>query len=251
MENKPAPPPKLGGIAVAEDTCEYLLQKSSSILVAKHLYKLHDPGTDFVIVSKKDHKGYAEQFGELVKECLDNWLESKEKEKKITWKTRLFNLIEMVYQSQFGGFCYDSTPLTTMSTCEIPDTIKTNFRKFKLSKNQTNRAYLLKINQKTLTVEEAGIIEDINDLTEFAEEHLPESEPRYLAFSTKQTFPDGRVSFPLLFIFYCPPSSMTLNSLYASTKQRVINTLEILKIFECRDREEFTNEWMESLLATK
>eukprot|EP01123_Difflugia_compressa_P011542 TRINITY_DN4652_c0_g1_i1.p1 TRINITY_DN4652_c0_g1~~TRINITY_DN4652_c0_g1_i1.p1 ORF type:complete len:141 (+),score=27.54 TRINITY_DN4652_c0_g1_i1:66-488(+) len=139
-----------------------------------------------------------------------------------------------------------------MTTCEIPENIiKPSFKKFKLSKNQNNRAYILKIDLKALVVEEEKIVEDITDLQEFAEDHLPESEPRYIAFSTKQTFPDGRITFPLLFIFWCPPSSMTMNSIYASAKQRVINTLEILKIFECRDKDEFTNEWLENILSQK
>jgi len=137
-----------------------------------------------------------------------------------------------------------------MTTCDIPENIiKPSFRKFKLSKNQNNRAYILKINKETLSVEEEKVVEDITNVYEFVEEHLPESEPRFIAYSTKQVLPDGRVTFPLLFIFYCPPSSMTLNSLYASTKQRVVNTLEILKIFEIRDREEFTDEWMNTILS--
>jgi len=139
-----------------------------------------------------------------------------------------------------------------MATCDIPESIiKPSFKKFKLSKNQNNRAYILKINKDTLTVIEDKIVEDITNIQEFVEDHLPESEPRFIAYSTKQVFPDGRVTFPLLFIFYCPPTSMTLNSIYASTKQRVVNTLEILKIFEIRDREEFTDEWMAQILDPK
>ena len=33
---------------------------------------------------------------------------------------------------------------------------------------------------------------------------LPESAPRYIAYSYKYTHEDGRQSFPLVFIFYCP-----------------------------------------------
>uniref|UniRef100_A0A6B2LPW1 ADF-H domain-containing protein n=1 Tax=Arcella intermedia TaxID=1963864 RepID=A0A6B2LPW1_9EUKA len=117
-----------------------------------------------------------------------------------------------------------------------------------MSKNQSNRAYIFKINKIELKVEEEKIVEEITDLTEFAEDHLPEGEPRFIAYSTKQNLPDGRVTFPLLFIFYCPPASVQLNSLYASTKGRFCNFLEIMKSFECRDREEFTNEWMDTIL---
>ena len=33
---------------------------------------------------------------------------------------------------------------------------------------------------------------------------LPEFNPRYIAFSYCHTHDDGRVSYPLIFIYYCP-----------------------------------------------
>lgn len=45
--------------------------------------------------------------------------------------------------------------------------------------------------------------EDAIGLEELAEE-LPESIPRYIILSYELKHDDGRVSFPLVFLFYCP-----------------------------------------------
>jgi hypothetical protein len=60
---------------------------------------------------------------------------------------------------------------------------------------------------------------------------LPEAVPRYICYSYKHAWNDGRVSFPLCFIFYCPPEIQpTLAMLYSSTKNLVCNKFEILKV---------------------
>jgi len=49
--------------------------------------------------------------------------------------------------------------------------------------------------------------------------------------SYKWTHEDGRVSFPLVFIFYCPKGINTkLNILYASTKPVLTETLQVQKV---------------------
>jgi hypothetical protein len=83
---------------------------------------------------------------------------------------------------------------------------------------------------------------------------MPESAPRYIAYryssrsftftsllltvsrqlssiSYKYTHDDGRVSLPLVFIFYCPRDiNPTLAMLYTSTKTKLINALQIQKV---------------------
>ena len=87
----------------------------------------------------------------------------------------------------------------------------------------------MKINRETLEVE---IEETINNITpDDLSEYLPDSTPRFLAYSYKHTNPDGRVAYPLVFIYYCPPGiNPHLNMMYASTKQRLANALEIMKV---------------------
>jgi len=73
--------------------------------------------------------------------------------------------------------------------------------------------------------------------------------PCYIAYVVPYKHRDYRTSYPLCFIFYCPPGIRTeLNMMYASTKQRVANELQCQKIFECRDAEELTDEWIQAKL---
>eukprot|EP00911_Craspedida_sp_UC1_P002191 UC1_evm2s1677 len=88
--------------------------------------------------------------------------------------------------------------------------------------------------------------ESLDDCTleEMAEE-LPEFSPRFIAFSYCHTHQDGRVSFPLLFIHYCPSGvKPEQNMVYAGTKPALVQASGITKIFEMRVAEEITDEWL-------
>ena len=134
------------------------------------------------------------------------------------------------------------------NTCNIPDGVVAAFRKFKLGKSIENTALIMVINKETLDVEIADTIANtpIDDL----QYELPESAPRFIAYSYKYTHDDGRVSYPLVFIFYCPPGiNPALNMMYASTKQRLSNALEIMKIFDVRNAEDMTEAWLKDKLG--
>eukprot|EP00011_Vannellida_sp_DIVA3-517-6-12_P014488 CAMPEP_0114621388 /NCGR_PEP_ID=MMETSP0168-20121206/9204_1 /TAXON_ID=95228 ORGANISM="Vannella sp., Strain DIVA3 517/6/12" /NCGR_SAMPLE_ID=MMETSP0168 /ASSEMBLY_ACC=CAM_ASM_000044 /LENGTH=142 /DNA_ID=CAMNT_0001832587 /DNA_START=37 /DNA_END=465 /DNA_ORIENTATION=+ len=133
-------------------------------------------------------------------------------------------------------------------TCLIPDELKAQFRKFKLGKNIENVAMLIKIDKDKLEVEVEDILEQVS-IEELADE-LPAATPRFIAYSYLYTHSDGRKSFPLVFIFFCPPGiNPTLNMMYASTKQRLANALQIQKIFDVRDADELSEEWLKKKLA--
>jgi hypothetical protein len=132
------------------------------------------------------------------------------------------------------------------TTCEIPDEIVQSFKKFKLS-NKANCAILMKINKAELKVELDTTLDDVS-VKQIAQE-LPESAPRYIAYSYKHTHSDGRTSLPLVFIFYCPSDiSPTLNMLYASTKTRLINSLQIMKTFDVQSADTLTDDWLKGKL---
>jgi len=132
------------------------------------------------------------------------------------------------------------------TTCEIPDEVVQAFKKFKLS-NKANAAVLWKINKAELKVELDCTLDDVS-LKQIAAD-LPESVPRYIAYSYKHTHSDGRTSLPLVFIFYCPSDiSPTLNMLYASTKTRLINSLQIMKTFDIQSSETLTEDWLKGKL---
>jgi len=135
---------------------------------------------------------------------------------------------------------------TASNTCEIPEEIKEVFRKFKLS-NKENAAIIMKINKDKLLVE---IEESIDNCSvEMLQNSLPESAPRYLAYSYKYSHPDGRVSFPLVFIYYCPREiNPTLSMLYSSTKTRLMNATQITKTFDIQEADSLTEEWLKEKL---
>jgi len=138
-----------------------------------------------------------------------------------------------------------------MTTCDIPDAVVAAFKKHKLSRKE-NWAYVMKISLEKLTVEEDFLEENITNFTEFVQERLPDSTPRFVAYSGKYVHPQGpqqgRITYPLLFIYYCPPTSVTQNSLYASTKSRLVNKLDIVKIVDLRDKDDVNEQWLNDAL---
>jgi len=128
------------------------------------------------------------------------------------------------------------------TTCDVPAEIVQDFKKFKLSK-QSGVAIIFKVNKEKLLVEIDQQMDNVS-ISDVAAA-LPESAPRFIAYSYKYTHPDGRTSLPLVFIFYCPRDiSPTLNMLYTSTKTRLINSLEIMKTFDVQDVESLNQDWL-------
>jgi len=106
----------------------------------------------------------------------------------------------------------------------------------------------MKINPSALEVVVDEILENVS-ISEVAD-NLPESSPRYIAYSYKWTHEDGRVSFPLVFIFYCPKGINTkLNILYASTKPVLTETLQVQKLFSVATTDELTEDWLKDKLG--
>jgi len=137
----------------------------------------------------------------------------------------------------------------SVSTCTISDDVKQKFKKFQVvGKDKKNSAFMMKIDPKTQTV---VIDKEFDAEIKEVGEDLPEATPRYIAYSYKRIHPDGRVSYPLIFIFYCPPGiSTSLNILYSSTKTNLVNELNISKIFDVRSSDELTEEWLKEKLAS-
>jgi len=135
---------------------------------------------------------------------------------------------------------------TASNTCEIPPEVKEAGKQFKLSK-KTSYALILKINKDKLMVEVESTLE--NQTLEDIANSLPDSAPRYILYSYQHKHSDGRMSIPLVFIFYCPRDiNPTLNMLYASTKTRLINDLQVMKTFDIQTSEDLTEEWLKTKL---
>ena len=134
------------------------------------------------------------------------------------------------------------------TTCQIPDEIVDAFKKFKSRKNPANCAIILTINKNDLIVEIEDTLEDVtmDDLLM----EMPDTVPRFVIYSYKYTWDDGRVSYPLFLLFWCPPGINTVsNMLYASTKVPLVQKLGITKEFDIRNPDDFTEDWIKNKLS--
>uniref|UniRef100_A0AAY5KL67 Glia maturation factor n=1 Tax=Esox lucius TaxID=8010 RepID=A0AAY5KL67_ESOLU len=82
-------------------------------------------------------------------------------------------------------------------------------------------------------------------------DELPERQPRYpLTKIYKYEHSDGRVSYPLCFIFSspvgCKPEQQMM---YAGSKNKLVQTVQLTKVFEIRNTEDLTEEWLREKLG--
>ncbi|KAI2656542.1 Glia maturation factor gamma [Labeo rohita] len=72
----------------------------------------------------------------------------------------------------------------------------------------------------------------------------------YIVYSYKLTHGDGRVSYPLCFIFSspvgCKPEQQMM---YAGSKNRLVQSADLTKIFEVRNPDDLTEEWLKEKLS--
>ncbi|KAG7272734.1 hypothetical protein CRUP_031058 [Coryphaenoides rupestris] len=60
---------------------------------------------------------------------------------------------------------------------------------------------------------------------------------------------DGRVSYPLCFIFSSPCGGKPEQQMmYAGSKNKLVKTLQLTKVFEVRTTEDLTEEWLKEKL---
>ncbi|CAH1801707.1 unnamed protein product [Owenia fusiformis] len=136
-----------------------------------------------------------------------------------------------------------------LKICEIEDSLKQKLTKFRFRKSKDNGAIVMKIDSTNYMIILDEEYED-NITIEELQAELPEHLPRYVAYSYVYHHGDGRISYPLCFIFISPSGCKPeIHMLYAGSKLELVNTLQLTKAFELRDLEEFTEEWLKKKLA--
>ncbi|OCT68111.1 hypothetical protein XELAEV_18039407mg [Xenopus laevis] len=123
-------------------------------------------------------------------------------------------------------------------------------RKFRFRKETNNAAILMKIDkEKQLVILE----EEYQDISpDELQNELPERQPRYpfWLYGYKYVHEDGRISYPLCFIFSspvgCKPEQQMM---YAGSKNRLVQTAELTKVFEIRNTSDLTEDWLKERLA--
>ncbi|XP_013392779.1 glia maturation factor gamma isoform X2 [Lingula anatina] len=135
-----------------------------------------------------------------------------------------------------------------VKVCEVEPKIKETMRKFKFRKEKNNAAVILKIDMENMTV---VLDEEIEDCTmDDLQNELPDHQPRFVVYSYCYNHDDGRVSYPLCFIFVSPIGCKPeMQMMYAGSKNGLVQELDVTKIFEVRNTEELTEEWLKQKLS--
>ncbi|KAJ3613458.1 hypothetical protein NHX12_019707 [Muraenolepis orangiensis] len=134
--------------------------------------------------------------------------------------------------------------------CDVDEALVAKLKAFRFRKATNNAAIIMKIDMNKQLVVLDEELEDIS-LDDLRNE-LPEQQPRYpFGFPCYQHHHgDGRVSYPLIFIFSSPcDCKPVMQMMYAGSKLRLVKTLNLTKVFEVRDTEELTEEWLKDKLS--
>ncbi|XP_033733975.1 glia maturation factor beta-like [Pecten maximus] len=125
----------------------------------------------------------------------------------------------------------------------IPEELKGKMKKFRFRKEKTIAAIIMKINKDN---DEVELEEELEDCTiEEIQEEICAQQPRYIVISYKYSHGDGRISYPIFFVYYSPGGCSTaLQMRYAGTKSRLQQELGITKTFIIEDIEALTEEYL-------
>uniref|UniRef100_A0AAY5K335 Glia maturation factor n=1 Tax=Esox lucius TaxID=8010 RepID=A0AAY5K335_ESOLU len=127
----------------------------------------------------------------------------------------------------------------SLVVCDVDGDLVKKLREFRFRKATNNAAIIMKIDKD-------------KQLVILDEEH----EVRLCLSSLFQTenykyeHSDGRVSYPLCFIFSspvgCKPEQQMM---YAGSKNKLVQTVQLTKVFEIRNTEDLTEEWLREKLG--
>uniref|UniRef100_A0A8D0ATZ7 Glia maturation factor n=1 Tax=Sander lucioperca TaxID=283035 RepID=A0A8D0ATZ7_SANLU len=123
---------------------------------------------------------------------------------------------------------------SSLVVCEVDESLKAKLSKFRFRKETNNAAILSKYQKPTMNV----IVPFISPFCTF------------IVYSYKYVHADGRVSYPLCFIFSspmgCKPEQQMM---YAGSKNQLVQAAELTKVFETRNADDLTEEWLKNQLA--
>ncbi|XP_072823196.1 glia maturation factor gamma isoform X1 [Vicugna pacos] len=136
----------------------------------------------------------------------------------------------------------------SLVVCEVDPELKEKLRKFRFRKETDNAAIIMKVDKDRQMVVLEEEFQNISP--EELKMELPERQPRFVVYSYKYVHDDGRVSYPLCFIFSspvgCKPEQQMM---YAGSKNRLVQTAELTKVFEIRTTEDLTEAWLQEKLS--
>ncbi|KAF2357013.1 Actin-depolymerizing factor domain [Trinorchestia longiramus] len=137
----------------------------------------------------------------------------------------------------------------SFEVCSISSEVKEQLQKFRFRRDTSNTAIILKVDPRAQTV---VIEEELTDLADVAElrDLIPDTQPRYVLLSWRICHSDGRVSFPMAFLFTTPRDcEPKLQMMYSGSYNHLIAECGLTKVFQMRDLDELNEEWLTAHLA--
>ncbi|XP_046418024.1 glia maturation factor [Neodiprion pinetum] len=137
---------------------------------------------------------------------------------------------------------------SNVKVCDIEDDVKEELKKFRFRKNKNNAALILKVVRERQKICIDELLEDIT--IDELQDSLPGHQPRYIVYSYKMEHADGRLSYPMCFIYYTPrDSQMELQIMYAGTKLALQKEADLTRVYEVRELDELTEDWLKEKLS--
>uniref|UniRef100_A0A2I3SVI4 Glia maturation factor n=1 Tax=Pan troglodytes TaxID=9598 RepID=A0A2I3SVI4_PANTR len=140
----------------------------------------------------------------------------------------------------------------SLVVCEVDPELTEKLRKFRFRKETDNAAIISEcepLRPASFFVFSSVFLPQ-NISPEELKMELPERQPRFVVYSYKYVHDDGRVSYPLCFIFSspvgCKPEQQMM---YAGSKNRLVQTAELTKVFEIRTTDDLTEAWLQEKLS--
>uniref|UniRef100_H3CI71 Glia maturation factor n=1 Tax=Tetraodon nigroviridis TaxID=99883 RepID=H3CI71_TETNG len=137
----------------------------------------------------------------------------------------------------------------SLVVCDVDEDLVKKLKEFRFRKETNNAAIIMKIDKDKQLVILEEEHEDISP--DDLKDELPERQPRFIIYSYKYQHDDGRVSYPLCFIFSSPAGKKG-GVLRVSARARhhsVVNAGVSCRVFEIRNTEDLTEEWLREKLC--
>ncbi|KAG8013138.1 Glia maturation factor beta [Nibea albiflora] len=136
----------------------------------------------------------------------------------------------------------------SLVVCDVDEDLVKKLKEFRFRKETNNAAIVMKIDKDKQLVILEEEHEDISP--DDLKDELPERQPRYPFNNYKYQHDDGRVSYPLCFIFSSPVGCRPEQQMmYAGSKNKLVHTVQLSKVFEIRNTEDLTEEWLREKLG--
>ena len=154
--------------------------------------------------------------------------------------------------------------------CQVDPELQSQLTSFRSRKEKVASALVMKVDKETQTVVLDELLEDLESLEELRDS-LPDHQPRFIVYTCCLSHSDGRSSFPMCFIFFSPRDCKPeMQMMYAGSKLELVNKVilshlypcamcpsnhpahvqvNLQHVFEVRELEEITEEWLHAKLG--